>query len=222
MCQPRVIVKMIVEKQMECRLAGETEVLGENLAQRHFCPSQNPTWPDPGLNPGRRGGKPATNRLSYGAAFPINLLLNSVFTIIIYSLKHCHSKQINNKQINKTYEMNKEKNISPKARIYKCIIWMTFKSIFRLLMESARLVRVCVWRTFPWRPSAASALYSVSAVSFGYVIISPNWMNFPIQYIYRFISNRSRRAVRQAHAATSRTYQYCAVVYTAGISPSSL
>jgi hypothetical protein len=27
----------------------------------------NPTW-DPGLNPGRRGWKPATNRLSYGAA----------------------------------------------------------------------------------------------------------------------------------------------------------
>jgi hypothetical protein len=56
---------MIVEKQMECRLAGETEVLGENLLQRHFCP----IWPDPGLNPGRRGGKPATNSLSYGAAF---------------------------------------------------------------------------------------------------------------------------------------------------------
>jgi hypothetical protein len=59
-----VIVKMIVEKQMECRLAGETEVLGENLPQRHFCPSQNPTWADPG----RRGGKPTTNLLSYGAA----------------------------------------------------------------------------------------------------------------------------------------------------------
>jgi hypothetical protein len=29
-----VIVKMIVEKQMECRLAGETEVLGEET-----CPS---------------------------------------------------------------------------------------------------------------------------------------------------------------------------------------
>jgi hypothetical protein len=28
----------------------------------------NPTWPDPGDNPGRRGRKPATNRLSYGAA----------------------------------------------------------------------------------------------------------------------------------------------------------
>jgi hypothetical protein len=54
LCQPRVIVKMIVEKQMECRLAGETET----LPQRHFCPSQNPTSPDPGLNPGCRGGKP--------------------------------------------------------------------------------------------------------------------------------------------------------------------
>jgi hypothetical protein len=41
--QPRVIVKMIVEKKMQCRLAGETEVLGDNLPQRHFCPSQNPT-----------------------------------------------------------------------------------------------------------------------------------------------------------------------------------
>jgi hypothetical protein len=29
-------MKMIVEKQMECRLAGETEVLGENLPQHHF------------------------------------------------------------------------------------------------------------------------------------------------------------------------------------------
>jgi hypothetical protein len=36
------------------------------------CPSAtlstNPTWPDPGMNPGCRGGKPATNRLSYSAA----------------------------------------------------------------------------------------------------------------------------------------------------------
>jgi hypothetical protein len=37
------------------------------------CPSAtlsttNPTWPDLGSNPGHRGGKPATNRLSYGTA----------------------------------------------------------------------------------------------------------------------------------------------------------
>jgi hypothetical protein len=37
LCLPLLIVKMmIVEKQMECTLAGETEVLGENLPQRHF------------------------------------------------------------------------------------------------------------------------------------------------------------------------------------------
>jgi hypothetical protein len=77
---------MIVEKKMECRLAGETEVLGENLPQRHFCPSQNPTIPDPGLNPGRRGGKPATNRLSYGAApsGPVSwLLLLDANTVVL-------------------------------------------------------------------------------------------------------------------------------------------
>jgi hypothetical protein len=38
-----MIVKMIVERQMECRLAGEAEDPGENLPQLHFCPSQNPT-----------------------------------------------------------------------------------------------------------------------------------------------------------------------------------
>jgi hypothetical protein len=59
---------MIVEKQMECRLAGETDVLGENLPQRHFCPSQNPTWLDLGLKPDRRCGKPAINSFSYGSA----------------------------------------------------------------------------------------------------------------------------------------------------------
>jgi hypothetical protein len=29
----------------------------------------DPTWPDLGSNPGRRGGKPATNRLSYAKAY---------------------------------------------------------------------------------------------------------------------------------------------------------
>jgi hypothetical protein len=70
LCQPRVIMKMIVEKQMECRLAGETEVLGEKTCPtatfvHHKIPhDQTRVW----TRATRRGGKPATNRLSYGAA----------------------------------------------------------------------------------------------------------------------------------------------------------
>jgi hypothetical protein len=60
-------MRMIVEQLVEWRLAGETEVLGENLPQRHFVPPQIPHDQPLARTPGRRGGKPATNRLSYGA-----------------------------------------------------------------------------------------------------------------------------------------------------------
>jgi hypothetical protein len=43
LCQPRVIVKMIVEKQMECGLAGEPKFSEKTCPSAHFCPSQNPT-----------------------------------------------------------------------------------------------------------------------------------------------------------------------------------
>jgi hypothetical protein len=101
LCQPRVIVKMIVEKQMECRLAGGTEVLGENLPRGHFCPSQNPTWPDPGLNPGRRGGKPATNRLSYGAA----MQGHAVQVHLAVRIQFCSSRVLTRMGINGTVNL---------------------------------------------------------------------------------------------------------------------
>jgi hypothetical protein len=49
-------------------IAGETEELGESLPQRHFVPPQIPNDQVRFRTPDRSGGKPATNRLSYGAA----------------------------------------------------------------------------------------------------------------------------------------------------------
>jgi hypothetical protein len=49
-----------------------------------LCPPQIPL-DHPGLNPGRRGGKPATNRFSYGAAdysgYILFTIVNNVFII---------------------------------------------------------------------------------------------------------------------------------------------
>jgi hypothetical protein len=68
---PRVIVR--IEKLVEWTvLVGASDVLGENLPRRHFVHYKS-HLPDPGANPGRRGGKPATNRFSYGAAVPTQL-----------------------------------------------------------------------------------------------------------------------------------------------------
>jgi hypothetical protein len=49
-------------------LSRETEVLGEKLPQS----TTNPTWPDVGLNPNRRGGELSANRLSYDTALRQN------------------------------------------------------------------------------------------------------------------------------------------------------
>jgi hypothetical protein len=50
------------------------KLTGENRStRRKSCPSAtlsttNPTWTDPGSNPGLRGGRPAANRVSHGTA----------------------------------------------------------------------------------------------------------------------------------------------------------
>jgi hypothetical protein len=42
------------------------KLTGEKPVPVPLCPPQNPTWTDPGSNPGLRGETQATNRLSHG------------------------------------------------------------------------------------------------------------------------------------------------------------
>jgi hypothetical protein len=44
----------------------ETEVFGEKTCPSATLSTTNPTWTDLGLNPGLRGERAATNRLSHG------------------------------------------------------------------------------------------------------------------------------------------------------------
>jgi hypothetical protein len=66
-----MMMMMSVEQSVEWELAGETEVLGENLPQCHFV-HHNLTWPDLGSNPSRHGGKPPNSRLRYGTALDVS------------------------------------------------------------------------------------------------------------------------------------------------------
>jgi hypothetical protein len=58
-----MMMMMNVEQSVERELAGETEGLGENLSQYYFVCHKSHS------NSGHRGGKPATNSLSYGTAY---------------------------------------------------------------------------------------------------------------------------------------------------------
>jgi hypothetical protein len=58
---------MSLEESVERELAGEPKY-SEKTCHSVTLSTTNPTWPGLGSNPGRRGGKPASNRLSYSMA----------------------------------------------------------------------------------------------------------------------------------------------------------
>jgi hypothetical protein len=84
---------MIVEQLVEWRLAGKLKYL-EKTCPSATLSTTNPTRTDPGSNPGRRRGKSATNRLSYGAASRTQLnvtFLNFHVHVNIEALSHFKS-----------------------------------------------------------------------------------------------------------------------------------
>jgi hypothetical protein len=74
-------------------IAGETEVLGENLPQRHFVPSQIPHDQVRFRTPDRSGGKPATNRLSYGAAYSFVTEWFNLMLLVSHRHRTCNTVQ---------------------------------------------------------------------------------------------------------------------------------
>jgi hypothetical protein len=51
------------------KLSAENRSTGGKTCSSATLSTTNPTWTDPGWNPGLRGGRPAANRLSHGTAF---------------------------------------------------------------------------------------------------------------------------------------------------------
>jgi hypothetical protein len=68
------------------KLTGENRQLGEIPVPVPLCPPQISHGLDLGSNPGLRGERPATNRLSHGTAF-----LNVKYTES-YSLTNAHNR----------------------------------------------------------------------------------------------------------------------------------
>jgi hypothetical protein len=78
---------------------GDCWAIGVMKYSEKTCPSvtlstTNPTWPDPGSNPGRRDGKPATNRLSYGAALKDVLLFLFALSVLSTVILLCSEENV--------------------------------------------------------------------------------------------------------------------------------
>jgi hypothetical protein len=76
-------------------IGKETVVLGENLPQCHFV-HHKPHMLCQDANPGRRGWKPVTNRLSYGTATYFRLCPSSEYTETFRKLNQFPSSDIEN------------------------------------------------------------------------------------------------------------------------------
>jgi hypothetical protein len=62
------VLFLVMEAPVEWNWQGKTEELGGKTCSSATLSTTNPTGLTPGSNPGLRGGRPATNRLSHGTA----------------------------------------------------------------------------------------------------------------------------------------------------------
>jgi hypothetical protein len=65
------------------KLTGENRSTGGKTCPSTTLSTTNPTWTDPGSNPGLRGESPVTNTLSHDTAFDICWLFFSILSLSI-------------------------------------------------------------------------------------------------------------------------------------------
>jgi hypothetical protein len=93
LCQPRVIVKMIVEKQMECRLAVETEILGEKPCPRATSVHHKTPYDQTGVS--TRTAAVGSRRLTaWAMARPTNLFQLQLVRYIVLNGLHAWRRAI--------------------------------------------------------------------------------------------------------------------------------
>jgi hypothetical protein len=108
---------MGLNQLVERKLAGEIEVLGENLRQC-LVVDHNSILPDLGSNPGCHGGKPATDRLSYGTAYRYSYIFLRIRTKIKPELMQKLTATFYRKNHISTLVFDFEQKLTPYSRVF--------------------------------------------------------------------------------------------------------
>jgi hypothetical protein len=137
------------------------------------CPSAtlsttNPTWRDPGSNTGHRGGKPATNRLSYGPAVKLNI--NSALLILMEGDWLSTNRDIPFCSQDVHYHIHKSLLTNPILRqmspIFKLISVIIYSHICILVLQAVSCLQILLLRFIIWFSSPVRAMCYFHLTSF--------------------------------------------------------
>jgi hypothetical protein len=76
------------------KMTGQNRSTGGKTCHSVTLSTTNPTWTDPGSNPGIRGERPATNRLSHGTALKPHIIIHTIKIVShmnLYTYSHIQS-----------------------------------------------------------------------------------------------------------------------------------